>query len=504
MTELATSSVPARAYPRTKLIGLVLGPIAALLSFFFIPDEVIGYEGRVVVSAVALVGIFWVTEAVPMAVASLIPLVYLPLFGGASVGSISGAYTEPVIFMYLGGFILAIAIEKWNLHRRIALSIIDLIGTQSHSIVLGVMLATGLLSMFISNAATALMMLPVAIALIAEMRDKQILEGASVQRFAKSILLAVAYSASVGGLATLVAAVPNAALAGIASLQFGIEVTFLQWLIFAGPVALLMFVCLYIYLTRMRFRISSQAQKPVSFVKEERRKLGPISREEWLVITVFLITVSLWVGKPLISLIAENVAPLAFLARLGELPDASVSMMGAISLFFLPSTREGERILEWKDLEKLPWGVLILFGGGLALATSLESSGVNDWIGTALEGLQVYSSLIIILLLVIIVLMMTEILSNTAVANLVLPISAGLAIAIGMDPLIMMAAVALSAGSCYMLPVATPPNTAVFSTGEVEIADMARAGVWLNLFSVIVITLAVYFWMPVVFGLDAP
>lgn len=488
-------------YSRTNLMGLLLGPALALLVFFLIPNETIAYEGRVVIASIVLIGTFWVTEAVPMAVASLLPLLIIPLFGGAPIDVVSRSYAEPVIFMYMGGFILAVAIEKWNLHRRIALSIIDFIGTESHKIILGIMIATGLLTMFISNAATALMMLPVALALISEVREKQILTDKNLRHFAKAILLAVAYTATIGGLATLVAAVPNAALAGIARIQFGVEVTFVQWLIFAGPVALFMVVFLYFYLTKMKFKVTAKNQEAVTFVKEEKKKLGPIKTEEWIVITVFLMTVSLWVGKPALVWIANQVEFLSFLGRLGTLPDASVSIMGAILLFFLPSTQPGERILKWEDLVKLPWGVLILFGGGLALASSLQHSGVNDWIAVALEGLQAYTPFIIILLLVVIVLGMTEILSNTAVANLVLPISAGLAIAIGIDPLIMMAAVALAAGSCYMLPVATPPNTAVFSAGELEVADMAKAGVWLNLVSVIVITLAVYYWMPIVFGI---
>ncbi|GAF12199.1 sodium/sulphate symporter [Bacillus sp. JCM 19046] len=492
------------SYSKVNLFGLILGPLLAFLVFFLIPNDMIAYEGRVVLSAVALIGTYWVTEAIPMAAASLIPLIYIPLFGGAPVGVVSGGYSEPVIFMYMGGFILAIAIEKWNLHRRIALSIIDFIGTESHKIILGIMLATGLLTMFISNAATALMMLPVALALISEVRDKKVLSGQNMNYFAKAILLAVAYTATIGGLATLVAAVPNAALAGIASIQFGVEVTFVQWLMFAGPVAFIMFIVLYFYLTKIRFKVKVDDQKPVTFIKEEKKKLGKIKTEEWIVIAVFLMTVSLWVGKPLILYIANNVGFLSFLENLGNLPDASISMFGAILLFFLPSTQPGERILKWEDLVKLPWGVLVLFGGGLALASSLEHSGVNAWIAVALEGLQAYTPFIIILLLVIIVLGMTEILSNTAVANLVLPISAGLGIAIGIDPLLMMAAVALAAGSCYMLPVATPPNTAVFSAGELEISDMARAGVWLNIVSVIVITLAVYYWMPVVFGIERP
>ncbi|MDQ0188022.1 SLC13 family permease [Cytobacillus sp. FSL W7-1323] len=494
------NEVKKQGYTKGKLIGLFLGPILALIVFFLLPSDMIGYEGRVVIASIMMIGTYWVTEAVPMAVASLLPLVLIPLFGGAPIDVVSRSYGESVIFMYMGGFILAIAIEKWNLHRRIALNIIDMIGTSSHKIILGIMLATGLLTMFISNAATALMMLPVALALISEMRDKKILEGQNIDFFAKSILLAVAYTATIGGLATLVAAVPNAALAGIAKIQFDVEVTFLQWLIFAGPVAIIMFVFLYFYLTKMKFKVNAENQTEVSFIKEEKRNLGKIKTEEWVVIAVFLLTVSLWVGKPAISWIADQVSFLSFLERLGSLPDASISMMGAILLFFLPSTK-GERILEWGDLAKLPWGVLILFGGGLALASSLEHSGVNDFIAVALQGLEAYTPFIIILLLVVIVLGMTEILSNTAVANLVLPISAGLGVAIGIDPLIMMAAVALAAGSCYMLPVATPPNTAVFSAGELEVADMAKAGVWLNAVSVIVITLAVYYWMPIVFGI---
>ncbi|NRG43231.1 SLC13/DASS family transporter [Bacillus sp. CRN 9] len=490
-----------KAYSSGNLIGLILGPVLALLVFFLIPNDMIGYEGRVVIASIAMIGTYWVTEAVPMAVASLLPLIIIPLFGGAPIDVVSRSYGESVIFMYMGGFILAIAIEKWNLHRRIALNIIDWIGTESHKIILGIMIATGLLTMFISNAATALMMLPVALALISEVREKKILEDQNLKFFAKSILLAVAYTATIGGLATLVAAVPNAALAGIAKIQFDVEVTFVQWFIFAAPIALIMFVFLYFYLTKMKFKVKSENEGKVSFIKEEKKGLGKVKTEEWIVIAVFLLTVSLWVGKPAISWVADNVGFLSFLSRLGSLPDASISMMGAVLLFFLPSTKKGERILEWEDLVKLPWGVLVLFGGGLALATSLEHSGVNEWIAVALQGLQAYTPFIIILLLVVIVLGMTEILSNTAVANLVLPISAGLGVAIGIDPLIMMAAVALAAGSCYMLPVATPPNTAVFSAGELEVSDMAKAGVWLNLVSVIVITLAVYYWMPIVFGI---
>lgn len=480
------AATPPGAYTRTRLLGLLGGPLLALLVYWLLPEEQLGHAGRGVLACTALIAVYWVTEALPMAATALIPLFLMPLLQAAPIDVVAPAYGNPVVFMYMGGFVLALAIQKWNLHRRIALSIIDAIGTASHRIVFGVMLSTALLTMFISNAATALMMLPVALALIREMRDKEILVGRDLSCFAKSLLLAVAYTATIGGLATLVAAVPNAVLSALARDQLGREVTFAQWLAFAGPVALIMLVFLYFYLTRLKFRVAHQAAGSVEFIKRERRGLGPMGREEKIVAVVFFATAFLWVFKSFIGL--------------GFLHDAAVSMAATVALFALPSRRRGERILEWEDMRGLPWGVLILFGGGLALAASFGQAGVNDWIGESLAMLENYTAFIVIALLTVIVLAMTEILSNTAVANLVLPLCVGLGAAIGMDPLPLMAAVALAAGSCYMLPVATPPNTAVFSSGELDIKDMAGAGVWLNLLSVIVITLAVYYWLPMTLG----
>ncbi len=364
--------------------------------------------------------------------------------------------------------------------------IINAVGTAHRRIVLGVMLATGLLTLFISNAATALMMLPVALALISEMREKALLDESDARRFAKCLLLAVAYTATIGGLATLVAAVPNALLAAIAREELGRTVTFAQWLLFAGPLALIMLGFLYVYLTRIAFRIEGKGStgRSVDFVREELAKLGPIGMEEKIVGAVFLATAFLWIFKSAIGL--------------GFLHDATISMLATVSLFALPSRDPNGRILDWKDMRKLPWGILLLFGGGLALAVSFSAAGVNDWIAVSLAVLERYQTFLVIGLLTVIVLAMTEILSNTAVSNLVLPLCIGLGAAVGMDPLPLMAATALAAGSCYMLPVATPPNTAVFSSGELSVADMAKAGVWLNVLSVILITLAVYYWLPVV------
>lgn len=477
---------PPGAYTRTRLIGLIGGPVLGLTVYWLLPGDQLGHAGLAVLACTAVMAVYWITEALPLAATALIPLFALPISGGAPIDVVAPSYGNPVVFMYMGGFVLALAIQKWGLHRRIALIIINAIGTASHRIVLGIMIATGFMTLFISNAATALMMLPVALALISEMREKEILDGPNVRRFAKCILLAVAYSATIGGLATLVAAVPNALLSGIARDQLGHTVTFAQWLAFAGPVSLVMMVFLYFYLTRIAFPVKDQREGAVAFVKEEMARLGPMGREEKIVGLVFLATAFLWVFKGMIGL--------------GYIHDAAVSMLATVTLFVLPAGERDARILEWEDMKELPWGILVLFGGGLALASSFSSAGVNDWIGVTLGFLQGYGPFIIIALLTLIVLAMTEILSNTAVSNLVLPLCIGLGIAVGMDPLPLMAAAALAAGSCYMLPVATPPNTAVFSAGELEVKDMAKAGVWLNLISVIIITLAVYFWLPLTLG----
>lgn len=490
-----------KIYSRRKRIGLILGPSLFLLAYFLIPASELSHEPRVVLATTLLVATFWVTEAIPIPATSLIPIVLIPALRGADIDTIAESYADPTIFMYGGGFVIALAIEKWNLHRRIALNIIQLIGSQSQRIILGVIISTAAISLFVSNAATALMMLPVALALISEVKEKKIFTGKNLAHFSKGILLSVAYAATIGGLATLVAAVPNAVLAANVRNELDRTITFLEWFMFAGPVALIMLIILYFYLTRIQFKVkvADHEQPSIDFIQEDKKKLGPFNRNEAMVTIAFGITVFFWVFKGLIDW--------AFRVTLGVelgleelLHDGTIAVFGALLLFFLPSKEKGERILEWEDMKRLPWGILILFGGGLALASGFGSSGLNEWIGETLQLLERFSLVIIILLLVVIVLSITEVLSNTAVANLVIPLTVGMGIAIGIDPLPLMAAAALSAGSCYMLPVATPPNAAVFSAGVLEVSDMAKAGVWLNLVSIIVITLAVYFWMPIVFG----
>lgn len=489
-------------YTTRNWVGLVLGPLLFALVYIFIPESVLAHEPKVVLGVTLLIATFWVTEPIPMAATSLLPLVLFPAFNGVEIGAVAPAYGSSVIFMYGGGFVIALAIQKWELHRRIALTIIKMIGTKSHRMILGILIATAMISMFVSNAATALMMLPVAVALIDEVKDKEILNGQNFDYFSKGILLAVAYAATIGGLATLVAAVPNALLAGIASSQLDRTVTFAEWIFFAGPVALILLTVVYFYLTKIQFKVDAKDQDTegtMKFIKEELHKLGDVSSDEKIVAVVFSITVSLWIISPFVS--AIGFIPESIGTFFDNLDDATISVFGATLLFFLPSSKKGERILEWEDMTKLPWGILILFGGGMSIAAAFGESGLNDSIGDLLQMLQGMQYIFVLLLLVVFVLSITEILSNTAVSNLILPLTVGLGIAIGIDPLPLMAAAALAAGSCYMLPVATPPNTAVFSAGYLKVGDMAKAGVWLNIVSVVVITAAVYFWMPIVFGL---
>lgn len=469
-------------------IGVILGPLLFII-FFFIPDITgLDIAPRAVLAVTLWTAVWWVTEPIPIPATSLLPLLLLPLFGGADEKLVGTAYGDPIVFMYMGGFIIALAVEKWNLHKRIALTILTYIGTSSKRITLGVLIATGFLSMWISNAATALMMLPIATSLISEVRERQFLDEQSLDNFAKGLLLTVAYSASIGGLATIIGSVPNAVLAGIASTILDQRITFANWFLFGFPITVLLLVFLYFYITRVQFKVTSDSISS-SFAREELNKLGNMSREEKWVGTVFIVIGSLWL---LNGFLPEFIA--------NRLSDTFISMLGATSLFLLPSTKKKGKLLEWSDMRNLPWGILLLFGGGMSLAAAFEDSKLTEWFGEVLSRLDVLPYVLIIIVLSASVLAMTEVMSNTATSNMLIPITVGLASAIGVSPYGLMAAVALSASCAFMLPIATPPNAAVFSSDYLSIKTMVKAGLWMNVFSIIVIVLSVYFLQPILFN----
>ncbi|WP_256864676.1 SLC13 family permease [Marinilactibacillus piezotolerans] len=464
-----------------KRIGFLLGPLFFALVYFLPQLTGLDPSPRAVLGVTLWVATWWITEAMPIPATSLLPIVLLPLTGGTDQATATMAYGNPIVFMYMGGFTIAIAIEKWNLHRRIAMSIISVLGTSSNRIILGVGLATAFLSMWISNAATALMMLPIAIALITEIKDKNFFDQQSMDNFSKGLLLMVAYSASIGGLATIVGSVPNAAFVAIASSMLNQNVTFSDWFLFGIVVTIILMIVLYFYITKIKFKVKQEGRISADFAKTQLRELGPMSIEEKMVAIVFAFIGLLWIFGGFLPF---------------ELSDTTISITGAVLLFLIPSSKGG-RLLDWIDMKRLSWGLLLLFGGGLSLAAAFESSGLTLWFGDVLANLNQFNYLWILIILTATILFMTEIMSNTAVSNMLMPISVGLAAGIGVEPYGIMAVVALASSCAFMLPISTPPNAAVFSTNELIIEDMVKAGFWMNMVSIVVIVLAVYFLQPV-------
>ncbi|MFQ3872259.1 SLC13 family permease [Staphylococcus sp. Mo2-1] len=469
-------------------IGLILGP-SLFIIFYFIPSITgLADEPRAVLAVTLFVATWWITEAIPIPATSLIPLILLPLSGGTNEQVVASAYADPIVFMYMGGFIIALAIEKWNLHKRIAMTIISLMGSNSNRIILGTMIATAFISMWISNAATALMMLPIALALIKEIKDAQFLKPESAHKFGKALLLTVAYSASIGGLATLIGSVPNAVFAAIASSTLNREVSFAQWMLFALPLTIILLIILYLLMTKWLFKIEDSDKISSDFAKKALHDLGPMSLEEKLTGIVFLFVSILWIGGGLLP------------ASL-NLSDTVIAMLGAVLLFLIPAKSSNGALLVWNDMSKLPWGILLLFGGGLSLAAAFEDSGLTKWFGGMLGFVEPLPLILVVIVLTTAILFLTEVMSNTAVSNMLMPISIGLAAAISQDPFIIMGIVAVSSTCAFMLPISTPPNAAVFSSDELEMQDMVKAGFILNMCAIVIISLFVYFWLPIVFGL---
>lgn len=342
--------------------------------------------------------------------------------------------------------------------------------------------------MWISNAAVALMMLPIALALISQVKEQDVMKDESLDSFAKGLLLTVAYAASIGGLATIIGSVPNAVLVGIANSTLDADISFTDWFIFGLPISLFLLAFLYFYITKMKFKFVENEEIPSTFAKDELEKLGPMTKNEILVALVFFFTGSLWVVSGFLPDVISN-----------HLTDTIIGMLGGVSLFVIPSTKEKGKLLKWDDMKDLPWGLLVLFGGGMSLAAGFDDSKLTEWFGDLLSGLEVFPYILIIIILAASVLAMTELMSNTATSNMIIPITIGLAAGIGIAPYGLMATVALAASCAFMLPISTPPNAAVFSSDHLNIETMAKAGIWMNIVSLIVIVLAVYFLQPLVF-----
>lgn len=470
----------------SKTLILAAGPVLFFLLQLLNAPVGMTESAWAVVGVTLWMAIWWVTEVIPIAVTALLPIILFPLTGALDIGSTTSAYGDKYVFLYLGGFLLAIAIEKWHLHRRIALSIIHMIGTDVKYIILGFMVATAFLSMWISNTATSVMMLPIGTAIISQLQDNPDTPENENRRFGKALMLAIAYSASIGGIGTLIGTPPNLVLAGIVQKLYGIEISFFQWAKLGIPVSVVLLTICWKYLTHFAFDLSKLklpgGKAQISSLLE---KLGKMSRQEKVVLVVFVVTAFGWITR---SFLLQPVIP--------YIDDTIIAMTAGVVLFALPSGKDGERILNWDDAVKVPWGIIILFGGGMALAKAFGETGLAAWLGeqlTALENLPLY---LLLFLVIAAVNFLTEVTSNLATTAMLLPILAPMALAMGIHPYFLLVAATLAASCAFMLPVATPPNAVVFGSGHLGIPDMAKAGIWMNIFSIILISLIIYYLLP--------
>ena len=481
-------------------VGLVLGPLLFLALVFWGGPADLPTAGRMVIASVAWIATWWISEAIPIAVTSLLPLVLFPLTGALSIQAAAAPYANPNVFLFLGGFIIAVCIERHGLHRRLALTIIAAVGTSPSRLILGFMASTAFLSMWISNTATTMMITPIGLAVILELArliQAEGIEGIDVRQgqfaFGTCLMLSIAYSASIGGIATLIGTPPNIVFAGIAQEMFGVSIGFGQWMAYGLPISLVMLVVAWLYMTRVAYP-SKLRHLPGGreLMRGQLRELGPMSRAEKAVAAIFGGVALAWITR---SLFLEAVFPM--------LTDAGIAVIGAVVTFLVPvDLRRGEFLNDWETASRLPWGILLLFGGGLSLAGAVQQTGLADWLGARLAVLQGLPPLLVLLAVIGAVIFLTEMTSNIATTSMTLPIMAAMAAGMGIHPFLLMIGTATAASCAFMLPVATPPNAVVFSSGYVTIPEMAKAGLALNLISIVLITLAARYWLPLVWGIS--
>ncbi|MBE0645910.1 MAG: SLC13/DASS family transporter [Bacteroidetes bacterium] len=471
--------------------GGLLGGFAAAVLLLALPAPAgLSAGGQAVLATAALMAVWWITEALPIPVTALLPLVLFPLLGVMPMADTAAPYGHHLVFLFLGGFVLALAVERSGLHRRIALRVILIVGEGPSRLVFGFMLATAVLSMWISNTATVMLMLPIALAVIDQMRGKDESRGGSP--FAVALLLGLAYSASIGGVATLIGTPPNIVLAGVLAKLYPAapEIGFVEWMMFGLPVAVIFLPICWLLLVRVlpasRLRETERKTNGGDALRQALRALGPMQRSERLVLAVFLLTAAGWVFRAPLNIGALHLPGLTLLFP--EITDATVAMASALLLFLLPG-REGGALFSWNEIQRgIPWGILLLFGGGFALAEGMRQSGVTLYLGSWLVGLEGLPLWLTILLICTLLSFLTELTSNTATATILLPVLGSAAVTLGYNPLLFMVPAALNASFAFMLPVATPPNAIIFSSSFISIRQMAATGFLLNIVGVLLVT----------------
>ncbi len=480
-----------------KRVGL-LGGIALFLLLLLLPGPSgLSPEGWRAAAVVVLMAVWWMTEAIPIPATALLPLALFPTLGVLDMPNAAGPYANELIFLFMGGFVIALAMERWGLHRRIALGIMALVGTSPRRMVLGFMLATGFLSMWISNTATATLMLPIAMAVAEVFRPKELDPTLRPFNFGIALMLGIAYGASIGGVATLIGTPPNAVLAAAAEELLDTRIGFLEWMAVGLPVAAVLLPLAWLLLVYAIFPPGEVSGDAGEVIREERSELGRMGRGEKMVAMIFVLAAFSWVMRDPKTLGALTVPGIATFAP--EVRDSTIAMIAAVVLFLLPvNWRRGEFVMDWHTARKMPWGVLVLFGGGLSLARAMDQTGLAAWIGGGVGGLGELPDYVVLALVATLFVFLTELTSNVATATMAMPVMAGVAAGLGSPALTLMATAALSSSMAFMLPVATPPNAIVFGSDYLTIPRMAKSGFWMNLIAIALLTTVATLLIPIV------
>jgi len=484
----------------SKKIGLILGP-AIFITMLIVPAPYGMEVGAWRVAAIALLmATWWITEAVPIAATAMLPIVLYPILQIMGQRAATASYSDPVIYLFMGGFFLAVTMERWNLHRRIALNILRLAGDTPSKLILGFIGATTFLSMWISNTATAVMMVPIGISVVSQVMGGKEGEVPDPKRqkyesnFAKSLVLAIAYTASIGGFITIIGTPTNIIMAGILDRNFDIQVGFAQWMMLSVPISLTLLACMYFLLTKVLFPTGDlKLASGKKIVDEEMEKLGPMSSAEKRVLLVGSFMALNWIFR---DVVVSNIDALAMIT------DTTVAITGTLLLFLCPAGKDGERLLNWETAVKIPWSVVLLFGGGLTLASGFEHTGLATWVSGNLTGLTGMHILLFVFIIVLIVNTLTEFMSNTAIATLFIPVMGATAIAMGFHPFTAIVATTITSTFSFMMPVATPPNAIAFGSGYLKISDMAKTGIILNIIAQLVCVIAIVYLLPLVWNVD--
>ena len=477
-----------------RKVGLPLGPVLFLLVCLIPPHDGLSQQAVYCAAVTALMATWWITEAIPIPATSMVPIVLFPILQIMPTSKATLPYANHLIYLFMGGFFIAVCMERWNLHYRIAMHTIRLVGTSPSRIVLGFMVAAGFLSMWVSNTATTVMMMPIGLAIIKACADITGDHDLKHNPFAVSLMLALAYAASIGGLGTIIGTPPNTIMVAQIDKLYGQTISFLDWMKVGVPLAATFLIITWLLLTKVLFPVKGDILqgKGAELIQAELKKLGSMKKEEKLIVAVFAVVATLWILMGLVKWpIFKGVS------------DASVAIAGALLLFVIPSDlNKGVFLLDWKTAVKIPWDVILLFGGGLCLADGFQDTGLTKYIAGLLVDLEGMQLVWIIACIVALNIFLTEVTSNTAVATLMIPVMGAIAVGMKINPLGPIVAACIACSYAFMLPVATPPNAVVFGSGAVTIRQMARTGFWLNILGIIQITLVVYFLMPWAWGVD--